>query len=349
MKRYVATFYRGRWLFALVLLVMVGGAVAGTYSLTHSKYESTARIWVDKAALQSVLDQNNQPVYGYTPPPAQQQADKLYQLAQTDSFLAGAVKGTTLERQLTGAPDRDGPIFAAMRKKLAIGVIGSNTLTITYYGKDPLLCQQIVQGTIDSYRTWLLQSQIDQSAVEVSFYQSQLKIYEDQVSAVTQQLEQYQRENPRPEPSSPQFLQLQQLQRDRETVQNLYTATKSRIDQASIVQHLSDQSGRVEFQVLDKPVVPQRPQSLLKGIKYLGLGIVASFGLVLAAGVLATWLDTTIYTPEDLVRLTDIPVLHTVPHIKPTKMGRRARDAEPPPLATVAGAAVATAARQGAD
>src|SRR4051812_13960834 len=163
MKRYFAAIYRGRWLYAIVLVLMVSGAAGGTYVLSRSQYESTARIWVDKPPLDSILDQNNQPVSGYQPPPAQLQADKLYQLAQTDSFIMTMIKGTSASAQLTGDSERDHTFLAQIRKKLAIGMLGPNTMSITFTCTDPVLCQQVVQGTIDGYRTWLLQAQIEQN------------------------------------------------------------------------------------------------------------------------------------------------------------------------------------------
>ena len=57
-KRYLGTFYRGRRLYIPVLLLLLVATVLGTYYLARTQYEATARIWVDKPALDSVLDPN---------------------------------------------------------------------------------------------------------------------------------------------------------------------------------------------------------------------------------------------------------------------------------------------------
>src|SRR5215212_12239750 len=114
-KRYLGTFFRGRRLYIPLLLLLLAATGLGTYYLARTQYEATARIWVDKPVLDSVLDPNSPP--GYLTSPAQQQADKLTQLLQTDSFVAGILKNTTMSGRLTGDPaDRDRVIKDARRK-----------------------------------------------------------------------------------------------------------------------------------------------------------------------------------------------------------------------------------------
>jgi uncharacterized protein involved in exopolysaccharide biosynthesis len=261
--------------------------------------------------------------------------------------MMAVVKSTKVSAELTGVPDQDHRTLAQLRKKLAVGVLGPNTMAIVFSSTDPELCQQIVQGTIDSYRTWLLQTQVEQNSVEVLFYQGQLKNYEDQLAEANKRLEEYQRANPHTEPSSPQYLELQRLQDDVRSAQGLYSATKSRIDSASIIQNLSDKSGRSEFQILDKPTIPQRPAAgLTKMIKNFGMGTVASVGFILAVGIFTTWQDTSIRSVEDLSRITNISVLQVIPPIKEPKRGQKL-DGAGPQARTLLATAVGTG--QGAD
>ena len=388
MKRYLATFFRGKWLYSSVLLLMLGASGVGTYTLSRSQYEATSRIWVDKPVLNAILYPT---ASGYTSPPARQHADQLSQLLRTDAFVSAVIKQTTAAASLTGALEQDRKVLAAVRKRLGVSVLGANTVQLTYTGTDPVLCQQMVQGTIDQFRTWSLTSQVDKSAIELQFYERQLKIYEDQLSEIarklaeqnaielqyyrqqlttseaqlqnlTQRVDEFQRQNPRPDPGSAQYLELQRLIRELEAVQAQqraakvkvdsletaatqeyprpdptspqynelerllrelegaqaqYRATKTKIDQVSLVGSLSDTSGEAEFLVLDKPTVPELPAtSLRKMLKYLIMGVGASFGLVLGIVVIATWHDPTIRSADDLKRLSEIQVLEVVPHAK---------------------------------
>ena len=153
-KRYLGTFYRGRRLYIPVLLLLLVATAVGTYYLARTQYEATARIWVDKPALDNVLDPNAPSAFVS---PGQQQADKLTQLLQTDSFVADILTNTTVSARLSNEADRD-RVIKEVRGKLAVTPLGTNTVKITYAGSDPILCQQVVQGTIDQFRAWDLTS-----------------------------------------------------------------------------------------------------------------------------------------------------------------------------------------------
>jgi uncharacterized protein involved in exopolysaccharide biosynthesis len=316
-KRYLGTFFRGRWLYIPVLLLLLGATVLGTYYLARTQYEATARIWVDKPALDNVLAPNAPPDYLTTP--AQQQADKLTQLLQTDSFVAAILSNTTASGLLTSDADRD-RVIKDVRGKIAVTPLGANTIRITYAGSDPGLCQQMVQGTIDQFRSRDLTARLEQSAIERQFYEKQLKIYEDQVDAAAKRADDFQRDHPYPDPSSPQYLELQGLQREVESARALLSATRTKVEQANAADSLSDTSRQYEFQVLDAPTVPNRPAATLTRLAtYLALGLLASFAIILGAVAFATWQDTTIRDGDDLQRLTQVPLLDAIPHLRSNK------------------------------
>jgi uncharacterized protein involved in exopolysaccharide biosynthesis len=326
-KRYLGTFFRGRRLYIPVLLLLLAATVVGTYYLARTQYEATARIWVDKPALDNVLDPNSPATYLASP--AQQQADKISQLLQTDSFMESVLKNTSASDQLAGGAVQDRAIKDA-RGKLAVTTIGSNTVKITYAGSDPVFCQQIVQSTIDQFRAWDLTARVDQNAIERQFYQKQLQIYQDQVDAAAKRVNDFQTAHPYPDPSSPQYLELQGLQRDLDSARALLNATNTKIEQANAADSLSDTSRQYEFQVLDAPTVPNRPAATVTRLaEYLGLGIIASLSLVFIAVAFATWQDTTIRNGDDLRRLTSVPLLDAVPHLSSVQSGgggRRQRE-----------------------
>lgn len=319
-RRFLATFFRGRRLYIPMLLLLLTATVLGTYYLTRSQYEATARIWVDRPALDNVLDPNAQATYLVSP--AQQQADKLTQLLQTDSFVVEILKNTSASGRLRGDPDRDRAIIRDTRGKLDVTPIGPNTIKITYAGSDPILCQQVVQSTIDQFRARDLTARVEQSAIERQFYQKQLQIYEDQLAAAAKRVEDFQSAHPFPDPSSPQYLELQGLQRELESARSLLNTTRAKVEQANAADTLSDTSRQVEFQVLDTPTVPNRPAATLVRLAgYLAIGLLASFAFVLCAVAIATWQDTTLHTGDDLQRLTRVPLLDTIPHLSSDRAG----------------------------
>src|SRR5688500_15323486 len=124
-KRYLGTLYRGRRLYIPVLLFLVAATILGTYFLASTQYEATARIWVENPALDSVLDPNAPS--GFLVSPGQQQADKIAQLIQTDSFVAAVLTNTAVSGQLASNPERE-RVIKEVRRKLAVTPLGSNTV-----------------------------------------------------------------------------------------------------------------------------------------------------------------------------------------------------------------------------
>jgi len=313
-KRFLGTFYRGRRLYIPLLLLLLVATLLGTYFLARNQYEATARVWVDKPVLDNVLDPNAPSGYVATTP-AQDQSDKLTQLLQTDSFIAAILTNTPMSGRLANASDRDQAIKDT-RGKIVVTSLGSNTVKITYTGSDPVLSQQVVQSTIDQFRSWDLTARLEQSAIDRQFYQKQLQIYQDQVDAATKRVSDFQAAHPFPDPSSPQYLELQSLQRDLDSARALLNETSAKIQQTDAANSLSDSSRQYEFQVLDAPTVPNQPAATLTHLaEYLALGLVASFCIIFCAVAFATWQDTTIRNAEDLQRLTRVPLLDAVPHL----------------------------------
>ncbi len=330
MKRYLATFFRAKYLYVMALLIMVTGAAIGTYYLSRSQYESTAQIWIDMPALNNVIERQVVS-YGLIKTPAQEQADKLYQLLQTDSFVIALLQNTSLASQLNGVREHEERIVGEVRQRLVVGVLGANTLKIGYSGSDPLLCQQIVDAAIVQFRHWSLQTQVEQASVELQFYQQQLKIFDEQINDLVRRSETLQRENPASlnSVSAPQYLEFMRLQRELEAARELHAATRLKIEQTSLVNSLSSTNKQGQFQVLDKPTVPQRPSfRLMKLVAYFGAGVGASLFLVLCAVIVATWQDATPRTIDDVRKLGDFPVLVVVPRLS-TRTALRQEEKRP--------------------
>lgn len=299
MRPYLATLYRRKKSYSVALLLMLCAVALGTYLrvLTSNEYQATARVWVS----------GETPSPGSASSPAQQQANVLYQLLQSDSFIAAVLQGASVG--LTGMPDQDSRDIAQVRSKLIYKTQGSNTVMLAFSGQDPVLCQRIVQSTLDQVEKWKLDFQREQTAVRLQYHQQQLIVFRDQMNESRRRLDEYRARHPGVSESSAEYRELQRLQREYEVAQDLYLA-KVR-DTAAV----SNTERQLDFQVMDKPIVPQDPSPPRHLLNYLLLGVAASFGLVLTMVVFMTWQDGVARTVDDLRRLSDAPVLAVVPHL----------------------------------
>ncbi len=321
MTRYLMTLYRGKWLYLLTLLIMLGGSVLGAYYLFPPQYTATARIWVDGQA-------NGQDAsMGLTV--AKREQDALEQLTGTDSFLTDVLKPTPIGAQLNGQPRHDQEILKTVRKRLTIEALGPNTVVVSYDGRDPAVSHQIVKGTLDQFQAWITKTQADLITAQSQKYQqemqNQLDLYKKQKEDAQKQVNDFLLIYPNPFPTTPQYQQLQELKQSAEAAAGLYATVAARLASLNTNDALTNTYQAMSFRVLDAPVVPISASIPLKPVaEYIALTVVASFGLVAIAIILLTWRDKAVRTADDIASLSDLPVLATVPGLKSGSKRERA-------------------------
>ncbi len=86
-----------------------------------------------------------------------------------------------------------------------------------------------------------------------------------------------------------------------------------KVKEAELAESLESAQHGERFSILDRAVPPT--SSSQSRLKYLLLGIVASFGLATGVGGLLEILDPVFFDADQVQRVTDIPVLGSAPHI----------------------------------
>jgi uncharacterized protein involved in exopolysaccharide biosynthesis len=316
-KRYITTFYRRKWFYLFVLVVMLGMTGAGA-SYFSSGYESTGRIWVDRPTIARALD----PYQIYYTTPAEEHSNMLYALFQTDSFIRLTLEGTALESELTGAPSEDRAIISAVRQNLWQRSLGPNTIEVTFLSDDPVLSQQVVANAIQGFREWEVNIRSEEATAEIQLYEEQLEAQGMRVQEARQRLDAFMAENPDPEPGTAASLELQWLRREYETASVRHQEITNHLAEVRMINALSSVYGTSEFRVLDEPQVPESESaSLQRQVTWLVPGVLASFALIGGAVVLATWQDRSVHSAEDLARITSVPVIGLMPHIDTKNQG----------------------------
>lgn len=321
MKHYVFTAYRRKWLYLSVLCLLFVASGFGSVYMVGQDYESTARIWTDRSPLQGITGSP-----GYSAPAAHHQGALLSQLLQTDSFIVSVINGAGLGAQLTGSPQKDEKLIAAVREKLSITVNGDNTLSVAYRGPDPVQARDLVSATIVQLRSWNLEMGLEQSTAELRFYQGQLQTYKERMDEAKKALEDFIAKNKSVTPGSLAYLELQQLEQEYQRARDVYTAAATRLSERTAITGLPAGDRQFDLRVLDPPRVPTAPSRGLKSmLKYAMLGGGASFGFVVGLIVVAAWLDRTVRSAAAAGALTGLPVLVVLPQAKRSRWWRRRR------------------------
>lgn len=321
MTRYLMTLYRGKWFYFSALLIMLGGSAIGAYYLFPPQYTAAARIWVDGQA----SDRDSS--MGLTV--AKREQDALEQLVNTDTFLAAVLKPTPIGAQLNGLPHHDEKIMEPVRDHLTFETVGSNTLVVSYDGRDPAVSQQIVQGTLTQFQSWISTTQADLTAAQSQQYQvemqQQLDLYKQQMVDAQKQVTDFLALNPDPLPATAEYQQFQALKQSADSAAGLYATIAARLAGLNTSGALSNTYQAMNFRILDAPTAPAVASVPLKQVaEYIVLALGASFGLVAAAIILLTWRDPTVRTVNDLAAVTDLPVLAVVPALESSSIQERA-------------------------
>ncbi len=109
--------------------------------------------------------------------------------------------------------------------------------------------------------------------------------------------------------------ELHALSRDYKAAQDQYDSLVKRQDEAKLAENMEQHRRGGVFRLLkpatpnQQPVAPNRRQLLL-------IGFVLAFGTAIGAVALRETLDTSLHTVDDLRAVSDIPVLHRLPHIE---------------------------------
>ncbi|MBI4538237.1 MAG: polysaccharide biosynthesis tyrosine autokinase [Gemmatimonadetes bacterium] len=118
-------------------------------------------------------------------------------------------------------------------------------------------------------------------------------------------------------------VQLARLERQRKVLEEVFTLLQTRLKEAEIAQAVEPGDVRI----VDPAILPREP---IRPRKARSLILAVIFGFTLGVGLAAArdYLDETVHTREDLIEVTELPVLGLIPRIRPGSAsadGRRAR------------------------
>ena len=320
------SFFR-RWpLFVLpVLLLPAVGFLQARKSVAD--FKSTGVIDVVKNPLLGDLG-NLQPSGSSTlETPAAATARTITELLGTDGFVDQVVDRAGLKTALA-----NGEITARdIRTHVTATASGYQLLQVTALWPSGYTAQQLSQATISSYVNYVVEAQVSKTKDASAFWAQRGSAYQQKLTAAQAALKQYVTENPAPDigarPDS-QTLDMQTLSNAITQAQDQYTKAQTEQENADLSTQQLTTAADQALQVVDKPGAPVAPESI-KRKQALIVAIFLVLGLIIAGGlfVVATFLDRTVRSAEDVRLSTGLMVVATVPSIdtlrESAKSGRR--------------------------
>jgi uncharacterized protein involved in exopolysaccharide biosynthesis len=320
-RRLLDTFFRRRWLYILpVVLFTVAGFARGFAS--GSGYESVGVIDVAKDTLLSDLTSIRGENFGFETP-ATSTAKTINALMGTGNFITSIAKSAGV----TGALSRGELTADEIRTSISITPDGDNLVKVIASTNNPALSARLAQGTMDTFMQYIVSGDVAESRAAQQFFDDQLAAYQKQLEQAQSALRDYAANHPGgPQDLRPldEQVEIERLKSAVQQAQETYSTAQGKSDEARLATEQSVRDVSQQLRIIDAPEVPGGPQPRLKKAVFtVGLfmfvGLFISFGAV----VLASVIDRSLRSADDVEKLIGLSVLAVVPDAAPSKRDRR--------------------------
>lgn len=329
MERYVETFFRFKWVFLFVLVVVPLLGVGYAIDQRQVLYTSTGTVWAEKPAYLAIAAAD----WNQWGTPAQNQVGNVSEYLQTNSFALAVLRKTDLRTNLI-TPLATQQTLDLLRKYVSVRPIGTHLLAISYSDKQPQAAQQVVQAIIDTFNKEVLSSADVQNAAALAFYQKKLAAAQATANDATAALRSYLNAHPEltqgsaaPSAQVSQMIanasfaaqhpELVKLIQDQTAATAAQTNYQNQVDQIQFSQSSENVGTSQSFRIMDAPVLPKTAQSSKKKLALeIGAAGAAALGFVAGGVIVLTLLDSTLRSARVATARLDVPVFVAIPLLK---------------------------------
>lgn len=325
--RFLETYFRHRWLYLLpsVLILIAAGLY---FSSRESEYIARGNVYVQDESLLASLNSVTDSSYSMWVTPAQNTSSKVNELLITDAFIRAVIHKTDLENEIEGDEGTVDELIKETRRRIWITTLGNNQIQINAAQANPQVAVQIVNGIIESYIQWEVNSQRSESETAQAFFADQIVKYESDLETASQNLKVYLEVNPAPisgERSEIEILEISRLQNSVDLAETRYLSALEKEENARLALAQIESVTRESYMIIDAPRLPEKPEISRKEIAIqAAIFVVVALLLDVVAVIGGMLLDRSFRLPLDLQVSTGLPVLTMVPDMTvPSKKNKR--------------------------
>jgi capsular polysaccharide biosynthesis protein len=183
-RKLLEAFFRHKLLLLLPPILIPGIATPIAFATQPPVFETSTSVWVDRSALT--------PSDGSSPwdSPSQIQSNRMSELLKTQVFINQVAQRTSMA-SLVGSRTGETRLDGLITRGVSISRAGDHVLVVTAQGPTAQIAYELATGIVDAYQEKIAADEADQSAVAVSFYQSQAQDADQQVAKASQDLRRY--------------------------------------------------------------------------------------------------------------------------------------------------------------
>lgn len=296
MFKYLEVLLRHWFRFALLCLALPVVAGGAALFLFQGK-DGSAQLWVDNPSY--IGNVSTASGWNQYLTPAQNAADSLDQLVQTDQFYSDLGQALLDSRTVSSVAEKD-QALSETRTSLIIGSSGSHLVSLKVECRVAAVCTQVLATTISLHRDWLIQTEKQQADVASQFYTAQLQQAKERLQTAIDSMNTYLVNHPIPQTiNRPPNPQLDRLQSD---VDQAQTEVNGINDKLQSIQFSNDAAAEIDqtaLRVIDPPSVSGGRFTSLTKKMALAFGAAAALpglGYIVFLG----WSDRTTRNPKEI-------------------------------------------------
>lgn len=329
--RLLESYFRHPLLFLLPVGLM---AVAAALSvlLATPEYGARGTMFVeDKSLLASLTGTASD--FSWRRTAAQNVVGDFQDLLRTDAFVRSAIQRTSLESRMAEGPEVVEQVFDYFRQSVSVSAIGGKLVQFSAWTDDPVLSQQLVVASMDSYVFWKINADYQESIVAQNFFAGLIPTYEQELQAARDELSIFLATYPEPirgERPLEEEVELRRLTLAVDDANRHLEEARTNEENARLALAKAEKIAFQTFQVLDAPELPDAKEIPLRNIAiqiviFLAVGVVLSVICVIGA----TLLDRTLRFPLDVRQGLSLPVLGIVAAVRPDDVSAALNQQQP--------------------
>lgn len=313
--RILDSYFRHRWLNLLPIVIMTIVAVTAFF-VTEREYMSQGIFVVQSESLLASITSVDNSAYSWNSA-AQDVANEINSLIQSDSFVLAVIDETDLREELT-APGLDLKRYLTdMRGQMWAAVLGPTQISVNASDTNPEIARQLAQAVIDKFVQWKINSSHLESAAAIDFLRQKVADYTVQHQQAQDTLRQYLLDHPQPargDRPDYEIIEINNLSSNVQFAGSRMTEAMNKEEGAQIAYAQVEADIHQTYFLIDAPVTPTRPalskrQLALKYGLYIVAGGVLSAILVIGGAVL----PLSLWFPMDVQNALNLKVLAEVP------------------------------------
>jgi hypothetical protein len=309
--RVLEGYFRHRWLNLLPIVLFTAAGIA-YFLLFPSGYVSQGSLYVQRESLLASLTQVRDLGWSYNSPAALT-ANDLLEMVQTEAFVRAIIDQTDLRQELYADPSAADAIIDGYRQALAASATGENLVQFSVEAESPELAHQLATATFNTYRTWKLNNDRQESALAQEFFTQVIGPYQEQLETARDDLRAYLEANPEPVRGTrppEEALQIAEYQAAIDTAQKRLEDALQKEESARLALAQVESDVNQTYVLIDAPTVPTKPGTSMRA-RVLQIAIFVIIGTMLSAVLIigGALLDRTFLVPLDIRRALELPVL----------------------------------------